>query len=153
MPICWLRFQSWQSFDVTLGIRIGILADGVVLVPVCSFDPNQQLIAPIDALFPLLAGRLTASRPMTPVPAKTSKKRRSGTASPRMLKRASRTLCGVGLIFGLTEHNTFRPRSSPATMRISVRISTHRPGRRETGDLLLLFSFAGERQMRQPRKA
>src|SRR5579871_2115101 len=57
---------------------------------------------------------------MTPVPAKTSKNDRSGTASPRMLKKASRTICGVGRRPGVTVTVSLRPRNSPATIRTVV---------------------------------
>src|SRR5262249_19005321 len=59
----------------------------------------------------------------TPVPAKTSKNGRPGTASPRMLNSASRTICGVGRRPGCTVQLSLRPRNDPATMRICVRMA------------------------------
>src|SRR5262249_44915973 len=68
-----------------------------------------------------LAPRLRASRPLMPVPAKMSKNGRPGTALPRMLNRASRTICGVGRRPGWTTTVNLRPRKLPATMRSCVR--------------------------------
>src|SRR5262249_6331238 len=56
-------------------------------------------------------------------PAKRSKKGRSGTALPRMLKRASRTICGMGRSPAPTVHISLRPRKEPATIRSWMRIA------------------------------
>src|SRR5262249_48570197 len=68
------------------------------------------------------APRLSASSPTTPVPAKRSKNGRPGTALPRMLNSASRTICGVGRRVGGTMQVSLRPRMEPATIRICVRM-------------------------------
>jgi hypothetical protein len=60
--------------------------------------------------------------PTAPVPANKSKNGRPGTAFPKMLKSASRTICDAGRRFLLTSQVNFRPRKRPATIRSWVRM-------------------------------
>src|SRR5262249_10564975 len=48
---------------------------------------------------------------------------RPGTAWPRMLNSASRTMSGVGRRFGLTFQLILRPRSEPDTIRTCARMT------------------------------
>ena len=79
---------------------------------------------------------------MTPVPANTSKNGRSGTALPRMLNSASRTMSGVGRRLGWTLQFTLRPRNDPDTIRSCARmiLSAYLPCP------LLLFPLHGREQ-------